>query len=225
MEALDLLINSEKLPGLSPCSLLAHVFTLFVQLCSAFSPQIMSAATVQNLHNEKSCCQRRWTQDDISSVPFSLCLPWLFYKSSSRKLAKHSLHSSWSYTHHDLSLLLILAAMEQPISTVLIFLSFQYRKPHPNFQLGMISGPCEVPTSAQELFRRMLLALGPNRARTCSNNWKMQIMRYKCLEMFPDTVIYSNRWSHQVDIALDVALVLIGALQAEWGLSYNDLPY
>lgn len=75
MEALDLVINSEELSGLSLCSLLVHAFTLFVQLCSAFSPQIMSAATVSNLHNEKSSCQRRLTQDDISSGPFSPRLP------------------------------------------------------------------------------------------------------------------------------------------------------
>lgn len=46
MEALDLVINSEELLGLSLCSLLAHVFTLFVQLCDAFSPELTSAATV-----------------------------------------------------------------------------------------------------------------------------------------------------------------------------------
>lgn len=46
MEALDLVINSEELLGLSLCSLLACVFTPFVQFYGAFSPELMSATTV-----------------------------------------------------------------------------------------------------------------------------------------------------------------------------------
>jgi len=46
MEALGLVINSEELLSLSLCSLLAHALTPFVQLYGAFSPGLMSAATV-----------------------------------------------------------------------------------------------------------------------------------------------------------------------------------